>query len=172
MFGSKKGKSSGIHSLIGSDARIEGNLRFDGGCHLDGVVHGEVSSNRDASAYLSVSEGGRVEGNVRVPRLELSGTVEGDVFISEHANFGATAKVIGNVHYNVIEISAGAEINGKLIHQVAPAPTAAKSAAVAGESRQAAPKMPREKKAKEEVVQAIHPDAPVPTKAQAIVDKR
>ena len=30
---------------------------------------------------------------------------------------GPTARVIGNVYYNLIEMAIGAEINGKLVHQ-------------------------------------------------------
>ena len=148
MFGSKKSKTPAIASLVGSDTRIEGNLKFEGGCHLDGVVNGEVSSGKDPAAFLRVSEGGRVHGNVRVPRLELSGTVEGDVYVSEQANFGPTAKVIGNVYYNVVEIAAGAEINGKLIHQDAASLSKATVTAVDAGSA------------------AAYPEAPVPTKAK------
>ena len=106
-----------IQTLIGEGTRLEGDLCFDGGCHIDGVVNGGVTSGRGPDGYLSISERGRVEGNVRVPLLALSGTVEGDVFVGERAELGATAKVIGNVHYTLIEIAAGAEINGKLIHE-------------------------------------------------------
>ena len=87
-----------------------------GGAHIDGTVNGGVTSGRDWNAFLSVSEKGRVEGNIRVPHLALSGTVKGDVFVGDKAEFGPTAKVIGNVHYQLIEIAAGAEIDGRLIH--------------------------------------------------------
>jgi cytoskeletal protein CcmA (bactofilin family) len=119
MFGkSKKGlKPNSIQTLIGESARIEGNLLFDGGCHVDGVVHGNVTASNDSEALLSVSQQGSVQGDVDVPRLALSGTVEGNVIVSDRAEFGPTARVNGNVHYNLIEIAAGAEINGKLIHE-------------------------------------------------------
>ena len=119
MFGKNKGlRPSSIQTLIGDGARIEGNLHFDGGCHIDGLVNGNVVGEKDDGAFLSVSEYGRVQGDVQVPRLALSGTVEGNVVVTDRAEFGPTAKVVGDVYYNLIEISAGAEINGKLIHQV------------------------------------------------------
>ena len=128
MFGTKR-KAVSIQTLIGSDTRIEGDLSFASGCHIDGVVNGNVSNrDSDAEAYLSISENGRVEGNVSVPRLGLSGTVEGDVFVAERAEFGPTARVNGNVHYNLIEIAAGAEINGQLIHEVPAAAVSPKKA--------------------------------------------
>ncbi len=118
MISRKRHRSAAIQTLIGEGTRLEGNLCFTGGAHIDGVVNGGVTSGRDRDAFLSVSEKGCVEGNIRVPRLALSGTVKGDVFVDDKAEFGATAKVIGNVHYQLIEIAAGAEINGKLIHDV------------------------------------------------------
>ena len=117
MFGKKSLRPTSIQTLIGESAHIEGNLTFDGGCHVDGVVLGSVGGSKDPDAFLSVSEHGRVQGDVDVPRLALSGTVEGNVVVTDRAEFGPTAKVVGDVYYNLIEIAAGAEINGKLIHQ-------------------------------------------------------
>ncbi|MGI9291083.1 MAG: bactofilin family protein [Gammaproteobacteria bacterium] len=118
MFGKKGSRPTAIQTLIGADAHIGGDLEFAGGCHIDGNVNGSVSGGNDKDAYLSVSHNGRVEGNVHVPRLGLSGSVEGDVYVSEKAELTSTARVNGNVHYNLIEIAAGAEINGQLIHEL------------------------------------------------------
>lgn len=117
MFGRKKRRNDVIQTLVGEDTRIEGDLRFEGGCHIDGIVHGGVVADRDPEAFLSVSEEGRVEGSVRVPRMALNGTVQGDVYCTEHVQLGATARVVGNLHYELIEMAAGAEVNGQLIHQ-------------------------------------------------------
>ncbi len=47
----------------------------------------------------------------------LSSLSRGDVFANQRVELGATARVIGNVYYNLIEMAIGAEINGKLVHQ-------------------------------------------------------
>ena len=117
MIGRKRRRPAAIQTLIGEGTCLKGDLHFVGGAHIDGTVNGEVTSSLDLNAFLSVSEKGRVEGNIRVPHLALSGTVKGDVFVADKAEFGPTAKVIGNVHYQLIEIAAGAEIDGKLIHE-------------------------------------------------------
>ena len=129
MFGKKSLRPTSIQTLIGESAHIEGNLNFDGGCHVDGVVLGSVGGSKDTDAFLSVSEQGRIQGDVDVPRLALSGTVEGNVIVTDRAEFGPTAKVVGDVYYNLIEIAAGAEINGKLIHQPHASPVPAASVA-------------------------------------------
>ena len=122
MFGKKKRGDGAINTLVGEGTRIKGDLRFEGGCHIDGVVDGSVIADRDADAFLSLSEQGLVDGSVRVPRVSLNGKVQGDVYASELLQLGATAKINGNLHYELLEMAAGAEINGKLIHESAEAP--------------------------------------------------
>ncbi len=122
MFGKKKKHNGPVNTLVGEGTRIKGDLRFSGGCHIDGVVDGSVISERDGDAFLSLSEQGLVDGSVRVPRVSLNGKVQGDVFASEILQLGSTAKINGNLHYELLEMAAGAEINGKLIHDSAQAP--------------------------------------------------
>lgn len=117
MFKQKqRRKDPAISTLIGSDTRIDGNLTFTGGCLVDGTVRGDVKSEGGDDAMLSVSEQGIIEGAVEVPVILLNGTVQGDVRASSKIELGATARVIGNVEYDLIEMAIGAEVNGKLIH--------------------------------------------------------
>jgi cytoskeletal protein CcmA (bactofilin family) len=134
MFGKKGRRPVAIQTLIGADAHLDGDLVFSGGCHIDGVINGSVSGGADKNAYLSISQNGRVEGNVCVPCLGLSGSVEGDVVVTEKAELSPTARVNGNVHYNLIEIAAGAEINGQLIHESSPAQASTSAADDAAEA--------------------------------------
>jgi cytoskeletal protein CcmA (bactofilin family) len=48
--------------------------------------------------------------------IVLNGLVRGDVDAIGRLELGPTARVDGNVHYAVIEMAVGAQINGKLIH--------------------------------------------------------
>ena len=106
-----------IETLIGPNSRVNGDLFFEGGCHIDGSIKGNVSADSDGSSALSISEDAIVEGGVTVPYVVLHGIVRGDVFATQRVELGPTARVIGNVYYNLIEMAIGAEINGKLVHQ-------------------------------------------------------
>ena len=117
MFGRKQRRHSIIDTLVGPNSKINGDLFFEGGCHLDGTVKGNVSADSDSNSALSISEDAIVEGGVTVPYVVLHGIVRGDVFANQRVELGPTARVIGNVYYNLIEMAIGAEINGKLVHQ-------------------------------------------------------
>jgi len=117
MFGRKQRRHSVIDTLVGPNSRVNGDLFFEGGCHIDGTVKGNVSADSDSDSALSISEDAIVEGGVTVPYVVLNGIVRGDVFAHQRVELGPTARVIGNVYYNLIEMAIGAEINGKLVHQ-------------------------------------------------------
>ena len=117
MFSKKHQKHSRVDTLVGSNSQVNGDLHFTGGCHINGTVKGNVVADSDSGSALSISEDGTVEGGVTVPHVVLNGIVRGDVTASQRVELGATARVIGNVYYNLIEMAIGAEINGKLVHQ-------------------------------------------------------
>ena len=117
MFNKKQRRHTVVDTLVGANTRIHGDLNFEGGCHVDGTVKGNVSADTDSNSAVSVSEEGTIEGGVTVPYVVLHGIVRGDVFATKRVELGPTARVIGNVYYNLIEMAIGAEINGKLVHQ-------------------------------------------------------
>ena len=117
MLGRKSRNQPPIGTLVGGDTRVHGDIEFTGGFHVDGYVKGNVKAVKDERATLSISERGCVEGTVMVPHVLLNGTVKGDVRATERVELGPKARVIGNVQYKLIEMSIGAEVNGKLIHE-------------------------------------------------------
>jgi len=117
MFGRKDAMNTVVDTLVGENTRINGDVLFSGRCHVDGDIKGNVSADSDSNSALSISEGGNIEGGVTAPFVILHGIVRGDVFASQRVELGPTARVIGNVYYNLIEMAIGAEINGKLVHQ-------------------------------------------------------
>ena len=118
MFGKKNRSHAVVRTLVGGDTRVHGDIEFTGGFHVDGYVKGNVEATKEEPATLSISEDGCVEGSVIVPNLILNGTIKGDVRATERVELGPRARVIGNVQYKLIEMAIGAEVNGKLIHEM------------------------------------------------------
>jgi len=117
FLGRKKNRRNGhIDSLIGSGTELHGDVRFRDGLHIDGVIKGNVTAIGENS-LLTMSEKGRIEGEVRVHNIVLNGEVVGDVHAAHHIELAPAARVTGNVYYNLIEMAMGAEVNGKLVHE-------------------------------------------------------
>jgi cytoskeletal protein CcmA (bactofilin family) len=69
---------------------------------------------------LTLSGEGRVIGEVRVSNALVNGTVHGDIFADERLELAGNARIDGNVYYKVLEMAAGAQVNGKMIYQGEP----------------------------------------------------
>lgn len=122
MFRSDKRNGSAvaaISTLIAEGTKIRGDVHFSGGLHLDGVVDGSIAAE-GTDAVLTLSEKGRINGEVRVSNAVINGVVNGDIFVGERLELAANARVEGNVHYKVLEMTAGAQVNGKMLYQVEP----------------------------------------------------
>ncbi len=111
-----KRRNAQIDTLIGRGTVIEGDIHFHDGLHIDGVVKGNVVAEGEGS-MLTMSEKGRIEGEVHVHNIVLNGEVCGDVYALAHIELAPQARVTGNVYYHLIEMAMGAEVNGSLVHQ-------------------------------------------------------
>lgn len=104
-----------IDTLIGTAARLQGDIVFAGGLHVDGHIAGNVSADPSSDSTLSVSEHGRIDGAVEVPNVILEGTVKGQIHARGRVVLGPKSRVEGDVYYGVIEMTLGAEIMGRLL---------------------------------------------------------
>ncbi|MGL4186431.1 MAG: bactofilin family protein [Thiotrichaceae bacterium] len=112
----QKIRSARVDTLIGKGTTIDGNLRFSGGLHIEGVVKGNLAADGD-DATLILSEHGHIQGEVRVPSMVLNGMIEGDVYAVGKVELFEKARIAGDVYYNLLEMAVGAEVNGKLVRQ-------------------------------------------------------
>jgi cytoskeletal protein CcmA (bactofilin family) len=115
MFG--RNAKSEIDSLVGISARIEGDLCFTGGLRIDGEVHGSVIASEGAANMLVVSEHARIEGEVRCANLVVNGYIAGPVYSSEMLELQPKGRIVGDVHYKMLEMHGGAMVTGQLTHQ-------------------------------------------------------
>lgn len=109
------GASSGNTTLISSETTITGDITFTGQLDIEGTVNGSVQA-ASGDAVLRVVSGGRVAGEIKVPHATVNGEVEGDLHSSERLVLSEQAVIDGDVYYNLIEMAAGAKVNGGLRH--------------------------------------------------------
>lgn len=117
MWGSKKNVAvAGATTLISSDTVVVGDLRFSGNLDVEGLVQGNIVAHPDKEALLRIIGEGRVEGEIHVPSVVINGEVKGSVYASKQLDLAPRSRVDGNVYYNLVEMAAGAEVNGSLMH--------------------------------------------------------
>lgn len=104
-------------SLIARGVTVRGDVHFAGALHLDGTIEGSVHADPGSDGVLTISETGRVMGRIEVPHAVINGGVTGDIDVAERLELAALARVEGDVHYQVLEMAAGAQVNGKMIHR-------------------------------------------------------
>jgi len=117
MLGNKKSGGGGT-TLISRDTVVVGDIHFSGSLEVEGTVRGSIIADSGADALVRVVEKGCVEGEIRVPSVMINGSVHGDVYSSAKLELAPKGRVQGNVHYTLLEMAAGSEVNGSLTHHV------------------------------------------------------
>jgi cytoskeletal protein CcmA (bactofilin family) len=123
MFNNRKDAhapvSESATTLIAAGTEIRGDIHFSGRLHIDGKVDGAVHGE-GPQAILTLSEQAIVTGEVHAPHIVIDGTINGDVNAADRLELASNARVEGNVYYKLLEMSAGARINGKMVHRDEP----------------------------------------------------
>lgn len=114
MWGNKKKKHQ-IDTIIAKGTQVEGDFNIKGNLFIDGDIKGDIRSDNDQSAVVSIGLNGNVSGDLHAPYIVIFGHVKGDVHASQKVELKPGAKVDGDLHYRVIEMNAGSEVNGKMI---------------------------------------------------------
>lgn len=109
-------RHAGRTTMIAKGTVLKGEIRFEGGLLVEGTLCGNVHADDGTDSLLRLSEAGCIEGEIHVPNVVINGKVTGDVHSSGHVELAAKAVVNGNVHYNLIEMVMGSQVNGSLLH--------------------------------------------------------
>jgi cytoskeletal protein CcmA (bactofilin family) len=115
----RNGGNAESTSLIAAGTEIHGDVQFSGRLHIDGKIEGSIRADA-GDAVLTLSSQAQVNGEIQAPHIVINGSVTGDVTAGERLELASNARVEGNVYYKVLEMSAGAQINGKMVHRDEP----------------------------------------------------
>ena len=101
-------------SVLGADLAVKGDITASAELHIDGHVEGDITC-----AGLVQGEASAIHGAIRAQTARLAGTVRGGIEVSQLVVL-KTARVHGDVKYDVLTIEQGAHIDGHLSHGLAP----------------------------------------------------
>lgn len=104
-----EGSSGELNGFLDAGSHLQGDLHFEDTFRVDGKISGTVSSKGD----LVVGESGLIEGEIRVGRVYVSGTVKGEIEASRRVEISALGKVYGEIRTTSLVIEDGAHFEGQ-----------------------------------------------------------
>ena len=99
-----------IKAFLGPGSQFEGKLLFHEIVRLDGEFKGEIISNDT----LIIGDGAKVEAEITVGTLILSGTFKGNIKASVKVDLRAPARVEGNIVTPALLVEEGVVLNSTL----------------------------------------------------------
>lgn len=97
-------------SILGGDVTVTGNIEASVDLHIDGKVEGDISC-----AALVQGPDSRIKGHVSAKSARIGGLVDGSI-TAEELIVESSARITGDVTYEVITIATGGQIDGKMSH--------------------------------------------------------
>lgn len=99
-------KKNAAPSIISESLSITGDLTSTGDIQIDGVVIGDVRSQK-----VTIGESAKVQGALIADHIRIAGTVEGEI-TGREVTLTASARVIGDIYHDRLAIEAGAHMQG------------------------------------------------------------
>jgi cytoskeletal protein CcmA (bactofilin family) len=100
-----------IHSYVGSNTTIKGNLE----CSENFLVEGAVEGNLNSRGTIVLGKDSVVRGEVRAREVAVSGIVVGTIRCSNRLEIFQSAKIIGTIQAPVMKMEPGALVNGRVL---------------------------------------------------------
>lgn len=100
-------------SVLGADLAVKGDITASAELHIDGQIEGDITC-----AGIVQGETSLITGGIRAQTARLAGTVRGGIEVNQLVVL-KSARIHGDVKYDVITMEQGAQIDGKLSHGVA-----------------------------------------------------
>jgi cytoskeletal protein CcmA (bactofilin family) len=106
-------------SIIGAGLELIGTLVSSGDLSIDGRVNGDIR----AKGHVTISQGGKIVGNLYAEQITVRGNVEGSVF-AKTVQLGSTCRLKGDILHAKLAIDEGAIFEGNCRHSENPVPSA------------------------------------------------
>ncbi len=103
------GSQGDLNGFLDAGSHMNGELVFEDTFRIDGRFTGTVVSDGD----LIIGEHGDVDGEIKVCRVYVSGTVRGALRASERVEITAMGKVLADVYTPSLTIDDGAFFEGR-----------------------------------------------------------
>jgi cytoskeletal protein CcmA (bactofilin family) len=132
---------NGEVTIVGTGARLEGNVVSAGNLRIDGQVKGQI--NADGDVVLSPQS--QVEADIRSQNVSVAGRFKGNILVKGKAHLARGGRIDGNITSKTLVVEEGGIFHGQSIMD-AGAGSGSPSTQAAQQSSGAAAKEGEEKK--------------------------
>ncbi len=132
---------NGEVTIVGTGARLEGNVVSAGNLRIDGQVKGQI--NADGDVVLSAQS--QVEADIRSQNVSVAGRFKGNILVKGKAHLARGGRIDGNITSKTLVVEEGGIFHGQS-NMDAGAGSGSPSTQAAQQSAGAAPKEGEEKK--------------------------
>ena len=100
--------SAGQRNVLGSDVKIEGEVRFQNALIADGRIEGKIVSE----GVLTIGESAHIKAEITCGTVIVHGRVAGNITVTDRVEICANAEVIGDIRATALSMEAGAVFVG------------------------------------------------------------
>lgn len=98
-------------TIVGTGARLEGNVVSAGSLRIDGQVKGQI--NADGDVVLSPQS--QVEADIRAQNVSIAGKFKGNVIAKDKAHLAHGGRIDGNITSKTLVVEEGGIFHGQSI---------------------------------------------------------
>jgi len=115
-------------TVVGTGARLEGNVVSAGSLRIDGQVKGQI--NADGDVVLSPQS--QVEADIRSQNVSVAGRFKGNIVVKGKAHLARGGRVDGNITSKTLVVEEGGVFHGQSIMDATAASGSGPQAASSG----------------------------------------
>ena len=98
-----------IVTFLGKNTVFDGVLRFEGAIRIDGLFKGRIEAPKGT---LVIGEDARLESNIHVANIIISGEVRGDITADHKIDIHVPGRVFGNIQAPTVVVQEGVVFAG------------------------------------------------------------
>jgi cytoskeletal protein CcmA (bactofilin family) len=126
-------ENNGEVTIVGTGARLEGNVVSAGSLRIDGQVKGQINADGD----VTLSSQSQVEADIRAQNVSVAGRFTGNIVVKDKATLARGGRIDGNITSKTLVVEEGGVFHGQSIMD-AGASSGSSSASAASSSTGAA----------------------------------
>jgi len=98
-----------VHTMLGADTVVEGNINLESGLIIYGKIKGDVATK----GPIRIARTAEVIGNITASDIQVGGIITGNVTVSDRIILSKQSTVKGDMIYRRLYIEEGAKFSGK-----------------------------------------------------------